>query len=79
MALQNDLVSAYRSAFTAHISLAYGSMGFSCFGHGAENWKAIVTRGLASGDGEEPIAIYRDHLAGEDCIHSTIFKSIILT
>ncbi|AEB67241.1 hypothetical protein ASZ90_013222 [hydrocarbon metagenome] len=28
-----DHVSGHRSTFTAHISLAYGSMGFSCFGH----------------------------------------------
>ena len=33
LSLCRDLVSGHRSAFTAHISLAYGSMGFSCFGH----------------------------------------------
>ena len=33
LSLRRDQVSGRRSAFTAHISLAYSSMGFSCFGY----------------------------------------------
>ena len=54
LSLCRDRVSAHSSAFTAHISLAYCSMGFSCFGHdpclrimGSLWWIVRNPRGLA--------------------------------